>query len=164
MIQPEPLTRHEPLVWSPGLGTDVWEMFIACATGNLDKVRQLLEKDPALIRSQYEYRTPLSFAVRENQLHVAELLLDRGAASVGLGDPLEMAHDRGYVEMERLLERKFSEVHSASSAGDPVAEAIREYDAGKVRALLDAAPELVHAGDHWANQPIHWATMTRQLE
>jgi ankyrin repeat protein len=29
---------------------------------------------------------------------------------------------------------------------------------------LNAAPELLHAGDERSNQPIHWAVMTRQLE
>ncbi|MGQ0642960.1 MAG: sigma-70 family RNA polymerase sigma factor [Gemmatimonadaceae bacterium] len=110
MIQPEALKQKKPWPWSPGIGADVWEMFVACMTGDLDAVKRLLEKDPSLVRSHYEYRTPLSFAVRENQLAVAEFLLDRGAATVGLGDPIEMALDRGYAEMERLLASKFRRV------------------------------------------------------
>ncbi|MDQ3696738.1 MAG: ankyrin repeat domain-containing protein [Gemmatimonadota bacterium] len=164
MIQPEALKQRKPWLWSPGIGTDVWEMFVACMTGDLDTVKRLVEKDPSLIRSHYEYRTPLSFAVRKNQLAVAEFLLDRGAASVGLGDPLEMARDRGHVEMERLLARKFAELHGASAEGDLVAAAIREYNPKGVRELIGASPGLVHAGDHSSNQPIHWATMTRQID
>ena len=148
MIQPDALKQNTPWLWSPGAGTDVWQMFMACRAGDLGAVQRLVAKDPSLIRSHYEYRTPLSFAVRENQLAVAEYLLDRGAATVGLGNPLEMARDRGYVEMEHLLARKLEELHGASGAGDPVAAAIREYDPGKVRELLDASPGLVHAGDH----------------
>ena len=30
--------------------------------------------------------------------------------------------------------------------------------------LLDASPQLMHAGDERSNQPIHWAVMTRQIE
>jgi ankyrin repeat protein len=33
-----------------------------------------------------------------------------------------------------------------------------------MRALLDTQPELVGKGDQRSNQPIHWATMTRQLD
>src|SRR5262245_14709910 len=33
-----------------------------------------------------------------------------------------------------------------------------------MRSLLDATPELIHAGDKRSNQPIHWAVMTRQLD
>src|SRR5688572_17448326 len=162
--QPEALKKSEPWLWSPGAGTDVWEMFMACMNGDLATVKRLIAKDPSLVRSHYEYRTPLSFAVRENQLAVAEYLLDLGAASVGLGDPIEMARERGYTEMEQLLARKFSELYDASSEGEPVALAIREYDLNRVRELLDASPHLVNAGDRGSNQPIHWATMTRQPE
>src|SRR5262245_35981548 len=33
-----------------------------------------------------------------------------------------------------------------------------------MRGLLKASPELLHAGDRRSNQPIHWATMTRQID
>src|SRR6185436_4484911 len=147
LIRPEPLAKDEPWPWSPGKGTDVWELFLACASGDLAGVQRLVARDPSLVRAHYEYRTPLSFAVRENQLAVAEFLLDRDAARVGLGNQLEMARDRGHVEMERLLERRLAERYGASQSGEPVAAAIRERDLAKVRALLDASPELVHAGD-----------------
>jgi len=164
MIQPDALKQQRPWEWSPGIGTDVWTMFCASMVGDIETVRALLEKDPSLVRSHYEYRTPLSFAVRENQLAVAELLLDRGAASVGLGEPLEMARDREYVEMVALLERKLSALHNGSEAGEVIAERIRARDAEGVRRLLDERPELLHIGDLRTSQPIHWAAMTRQLE
>ena len=135
MIQPEALKQQRPWEWSPGIGTDVWAMFCACMVGDIETVKALLEKDPSLLRSHYEYRTPLSFAVRENQIAVAELLLDRGAASVGLGDLLEMARDREYVDMVALLERKLSGLHNGSEAGEAVAERIRERDAEGMRRL-----------------------------
>jgi len=164
MIQPEALKQQRPWEWSPGIGTDVWALFCACMVGDIETVKALLEKDPSLVRSHYEYRTPLSFAVRENQLAVAELLLDRGAGGVSLGDPLEMARDRGYTEMVALLERKMSALHGASEAGEAIAERIRARDLAGMRRLLDESPELVHAGDRRTSQPIHWATMTRQPE
>jgi len=54
---------------------------------------QTLWFDPSLARGHYEYRTPLSFAVRENQLDVAALLLERGA------DPA-LKSDQGMTVME----------------------------------------------------------------
>src|SRR5690606_39936948 len=125
---------------------------------------QLVERDPSLVRAHYEYRTPLSFAVRENHLHVAEYLIDHGALNVSLGDLREMARDRGHTEMLALLERRMAEQHGATGEGEPVAEAIRQRDLAEVRRLLDASPELLHAGDRTSNQPIHWAVMTRNLE
>ena len=148
LIQPDALKQNEPLKWSTGIGTDVWEMFCACIDGDLDTVKRLVDRDPSLVRAHYEYRTPLSFAVRENQVAIAAFLLDRGA------DPrnfLQIARDRGYAEMEKLL--------SASTDGESVAAAIRTRDLDRVRALLDAKPELVNSSDL-----IHWAVMTRQLD
>ncbi len=163
MIQPEALRQSKPWLWSPGIGLDVWEMFCACIVGDLDGVRRLVARDPSLVRAHYEYRTPLSFAVRENRIEVAEFLLDHSAGPPGLGNVLEMARDRGYTRMTALLEQKLADLHGASSAGEIVASAIRDRDLDRVRRILDEFPELLHAGDERSNQPIHWAVMTRQL-
>ena len=163
MIQPEALKQKKPWLWSPGIGTDVWAMFCACITGDLETVKELVEKDPSLVRAHYEYRTPLSFAVRENQVAVADFLLDHGAEPLALGDVLEMARDRGHAEMTQLLERKLANLHGASSEGESVAAAIRDRDLARVTRILDESPQLVRAGDARSNQPIHWAVMTRQI-
>jgi RNA polymerase sigma factor (sigma-70 family) len=162
MIQPEALKEKTPWPWSPGIGTEVWAMFCACITGDLDTVKQLVAKDSSLVRAHYEYRTPLSFAVRENQIAIAGFLLDHGAEPLALGDLLEMARDREYADMTRLLERKLAALHGASSEGEPVAAAIRARNLAEVRRILDESPQLVRAGDGRSNQPIHWAVMTRQ--
>lgn len=165
LFQPEPLKKNELLKWSPGVGTDVWAMFCACAAGETDKVKDLVGRDASLVRSHYSYRKPLYFAVRENRLEVAAFLLALDPDPFGLAvhDSLrEIARDRGYGEMERLLEARLAAVHGASPAGEMVAAAIRAYDVGRVRALLDATPDLLNAGDLRSCQPIHWATITRQ--
>jgi len=43
VIQPEALKKDEPLFWSPGKGTDVWAMFCAASTGDLETIKRLLE-------------------------------------------------------------------------------------------------------------------------
>ena len=68
MTRPAALAKDEPLLWSAGTGTDVWAMFSAAVAGDLDAIRRLLTKDPALVRAQYAYRTPLYFAVREDRV------------------------------------------------------------------------------------------------
>ena len=163
MIQPEVLKQKKPWLWSPGIGIDVWAMFCACITGDLETVKELVGKDPSLVRAHYEYRTPLSFAVRENQVAVADFLLDHGAEPLALGDVLEMARDRGYAEMTQLLEHKLANLHGASAEGEGVAAAIRDRDLPRVTRILDESPQLVRAGDGRSNQPIHWAVMTRQI-
>ncbi len=167
MIQPDELKKDEPLTWSTGRGTDVWDLFQACIKGDMPAAQRLLQKDPTLVRCQFSYRKPLYFSVRENQLGVTEFLLDRDPNPIGLAvndSLLEIARDRGYVAMEKLLTRKLASQHNISSQGEAVAEAIRTHDMAKMRRLLDAAPELLHVGDLRSNQPIHWAVMTRQIE
>ncbi|MBL9173978.1 MAG: ankyrin repeat domain-containing protein [Verrucomicrobiales bacterium] len=167
MTQPEELKHDRPLKWSAGTGTDVWALFCACIAGDLEAVKRLLAKDPSLARSHYSYRKPLYFAVRENRLAVVALLLEHDPDPFGLAvndSLIEITRDRGYAEMERLLEAKFAERFGASLRGEPVAAAIREHDLTMLRALLDASPELLNAGDARSNQPIHWAVMTRQVD
>lgn len=126
-----------------------------------------MSNDPSLGRAHYSYRTPLYFAVRENQVEVAEYLLDHGADPLGLAvnDSLvDICRDRGYDEMQSLLESKLTRLHGASPRGNAVAAAIRDRDLAKVRSLLDAEPELLQEGDERSHQPIHWAVMTRQIE
>lgn len=167
MTQPEELKSERPLKWSAGHGTDVWELLCACVAGQLETVRRLLVKNPSLARSHYRYRKPLYFAVRENRLEIAALLLEYDPDPFGLAvndSLIEITRDRGYPEMEQLLEAKFAERFGASPRGEPVAAAIREHDLAKLRGLLDASSDRLQAGDARSNKPIHWAVMTRQLE
>src|SRR5947209_2524661 len=167
MIRPEALKKNEPLVWASDTGTDGWDLFCACIAGESDSVKRRLPHDQALVRTHHSYRTPLYFAVRERQVEVAAYLLDHGADPFGLAvndSLLQITRDRGYPVMEKLLQSKYLSLHDASPRGEPVAAALRQRDLAKVKALLDAAPDLRDAGDERGNQPIHWATMTRQRD
>jgi ankyrin repeat protein len=167
MLQPAALKSNQKLLWSPGRGTDVWALMRACASGDLEVVQALLAKDPSLARSHYDYRKPLYFAVRENRIDVVRFLLEHDHNPLDLwvdDDPLEIARDRGYTEMEQLLMHTLDTKFNASRKGEPVALALRDHHVDRMRELLDAYPELVARGDSRSNQPIHWATMTRQLD
>lgn len=167
MIRPDALCRDEPLFWSAGKGTDVWAMFQASARGEAETVHRLLANDPALVRAHYEYRTPLAFAVRENRVEVARLLLSLGADAINSGTPdtlLQIARDRGYADMESLLAGALTRKSGTAPAGEPIAAAIRGRDRAAVRRLLDENPDQVRAIDESGNEPLHWAVMTRQID
>lgn len=168
MIRPEELKKDQPLVWSTGTGSDVWGIFQAAIAGDVPSLERLLDKDPSLVRGQFAYLPPLYFAVRENQVQAAAFLLQRGANPMpftGGHDSLTgMARERGYAEMETLLRDTLARVHGVLPQAGAVAASIRERDLATVRSLLDASPELLHAGDERSNQPIHWAVMTRQID
>ena len=167
MRQPAALKSEQKLLWSPGRGTDLWKLFQACIAGDLEAVQALIAKDPSLARAHYDYRKPLYFAVRENRLAVVRFLLEHDHNPIDLwvdDDPLEIARDRGYTDMERMLAHTLETKFNASPKGEPVALALRDHDLKRMRELLDAQPELLGKGDQRSNQPIHWATMTRQLD
>jgi ankyrin repeat protein len=167
MLQPAELKSDRTLMWSPGRGIDVWALIQACASGDLETVRALIARDPSLARSHYDYRKPLYFAVRENRIDVVRFLLEHDCNPLDLwmdDDPIEIARDRGYTAMEQLLTHTLDTRFNASPQGEPVALALREHDLKQTRELLDAQPALVGKGDKRSNQPIHWATMTRQLD
>lgn len=164
MTQPEALAKDEPLRWSAGKGTDVWAMFQAARLGDLSVIRTLLQKDASLVNCHYDYRNPLYFAVRENQPEIAAYLLEQGASPLRSGTTdtlLQMARDRGYAEIQQLLENAIAG-KAEGPEGVIIAAAIRNRDHQQVHKLLDASPALIHACDENTNQPIHWAVMTRQ--
>ena len=106
MLQPADLKSDQKLLWSPGRGTDLWTLFQACIAGDVNAVRALIGNDPSLARAHFDYRKPLYFAVRENRIEVVRFLLDHDSNPIDLwvdDSPLEIARDRGYVEMERML-------------------------------------------------------------
>lgn len=163
--QPADLSTDNPLFWSVGAGTDVWAMFIASATGDIDALKTLLDKDPNLIRSHYDYRTSTLFAVQENQIEAVKFLLSRGANPISSGTNdtlLTIAKDRGFAETAQLLETAVAGANNATEGGEAIAEAIRSRDIEKVKTLLAKKPALFNAKDGNSNQPVHWATMTRQ--
>jgi ankyrin repeat protein len=137
MVQPEELKKNEPLLWSAGNGSQVWDLFCACAEGDLATVERLVDKTPALVRSHYEYRTPLYFAVRENRIAVARFLLDRGANPFYNGDDLvEMARIRGLADIEALLESKRPPSTTVSPV-QIVAQTLRSGDLTAIRNLME---------------------------
>ena len=167
MLQPAALKSDQKLMWSQGRGTDLWALIQACTSGDLEAVRALIAKDPSLARAHHDYRKPLYFAVRENRLDVVRFLLEHDRNPLDLwvdDDPLEIARDRGYTAMEQLLSHTLETKFNASPKGEPVALALRNHDVKQMRELLDTQPELIGKGDKGSNQPIHWATMTRQLD
>ena len=165
MLQPESLKSEAYQPWSRGRGVDVWAMLCAAITGDLETTRSLVARDASLVTCEYEYFTPLRFAVRENQRAVVNFLLEKGAnPAQEIGDSLlTIARDRGYTELGAFLESIFRERYHVTPGGAEIAAAIKTADVARVRALLERDPKLIDRADERGNQPIHWAVMTRQI-
>jgi ankyrin repeat protein len=165
MVQPGSLKSEDYQPWSRGRGIDVWAMICASIAGDMETIKTLVARDHGLINCGYEYFTPIRFAVRENQRQVVDFLLKEGVNPVyEAGDSLvTMAHDRGYGQLADYLESILKDRYHIVPEGRDIAAAIRAFNPGRVKELIEKQPALVHAADERGNQPIHWAVLTRQL-
>ncbi|MEQ8188676.1 MAG: ankyrin repeat domain-containing protein [Candidatus Eremiobacterota bacterium] len=101
------------------------EIFHAIATGDIVKIRELLDKDPNMLNTVKSSLTPLLCAVRLERKDIVELLISRGADihteySNGY-TPLEYSFKYGYNEIFDLLIKKEAEeftLHYAAYTGN----------------------------------------------
>lgn len=165
--QPDCLKTDQHVPWAWGIGSDVWSTFEAAIAGDVHRLQQLIAKEPNLVRCEYAYRTPLHFAVRENQVEAARLLLNHGAIVTYTGDRgthhgnITMAHDRGHQQMLELLTSHQRDNFGISDEGDHIAAAFQARDIPLCEELI--RQHGVHVADARGNQPLHWAVMTRQI-
>jgi len=113
MIQPKELRLHLPMEVGNGVistTTKVWETLLASHHGDTDKVKRLADECPELLYAQYNYASPVHFAVREGHLALVKYLLAHGAHDPGyrfypFQESLQtVAIDRGYTEIANLLD------------------------------------------------------------
>jgi ankyrin repeat protein len=141
-------------------------MICASLSGDIETIKTLVARDPNLINCEYEYFTPIRFAVRENQRQVVDFLLERGVnPAYESGDSLAIiAKDRGYNELTAYLGSILKDRYHIIPEGKNIATAIKAFDIRRIHELIEKHPELIHAADERGNQPIHWAVLTRQLD
>lgn len=180
MHQPTSLKTNDYLPWSRGRGNDVWQVLKACCDGDLQTLTALLDRETTLVDCEVTYYRPLHFAVRENHFDIVKLLIDRGAHLLcsGLGyqpawrpkNPknhqwiFTMAKERGYHEVNELLETTARERYEMRPEGEIIADAIRSRDTAKAISLLDEHPDWLEAADGFGTRPLHWAALTRQTD
>ena len=127
MIQPIELKLELPMKVGNGTistTTKVWEILQASYEGDLLKVKSLVDECRDLIYSQYNYAPPIHFAVREGHVELVKYLLENGAHDPNykfypFQERLQtVANDRGYFEIEQLLNEYANDTGKQKYKGD----------------------------------------------
>jgi len=127
MIQPFEMKETRPMELHDGVvstTTDVWNMLAASRDGDLGRVQELAQRCPALLTCQYDYTTPLHFAVCNGHLALVSYLVEQGALDpTYLTHPFRdslvtMAEDRGYDEIAQFLKRSLDDPKLTRAWGD----------------------------------------------
>jgi ankyrin repeat protein len=151
-------------------GYDAWALFEAGALGDVARAKELLAKDPRLVNAQYWYQFPIHLAVFAGNAEVVRLLLEKGA------DPgesiytynswdklLRCAQERGYRQIESLLERAMQRRFNYTSEFEVLKEAIIARDSRQISSVMRRRSKLASAADALGNNALHWSVITRQL-
>ena len=108
------------------------QLYNACANGQVDAARRLLDRGAEVDRATKKGATPLHIACQNGHLDAVRLLLEKGAevdrAMENGATPLYIACLKGHVDAARLLLDKGAEVDRAD----------------KFRALIERAARGVH--------------------
>jgi ankyrin repeat protein len=145
-------------------GADIWATLTAAEAGDTQTLRSLLQRDPGLNRAEYFYTHPIHFAVRSGHVEAVHLLLDAGVDpewnSFHNGSLIEMARDRGYETIARILEQARDRRGRIAPGPDhPIHQAAKLDDVQRIRELLYVDASLVDRGDKLGGTPLHRAVM-----
>jgi ankyrin repeat protein len=164
MIQPAEMNETFPMELHGGnmsTTTDVWAMLAAAYKGNLKRIKELAENCPALLTCQYDYTTPLHFAVLEGHFEIVRYLVECKALDpTYLTHPFRdslvtMAEDRGQMEMAHFLKTSLEDPKLTHEWGDTgkiiygreeiqrrFQDLVDKNDHAGVEALLKEQPDL----------------------
>jgi len=120
------MTGLRPMALHEGISTtsQVWNILMASREGDLERVKRLGNVCPALLACQYDYTSPLHFAVREGHTALVRFLIDE----VGIDpccrnhpylEPLPtLAADRGYADIVNILKQGMADPTSVRTRKD----------------------------------------------
>jgi ankyrin repeat protein len=173
MIRPAALEGSRPFTLPDGAVVttdDVWRMFLAARAGDMEDVRSLVRRAPALVLVEYNYTPPLHFAVREGHRELTEFLIARGAdyaayKTYPFGDSLlTMAEDREHADVAAFLRERLSRRFRLGAGTSDIIDAAKAGDIERVRRELERDPRLGQAANELGDTPLHQSAHNGHLE
>jgi uncharacterized protein len=161
-------SRHKEIaeLLATGIETNIFE---ATALGRIDRVRELLKKDPALVKAF----SPEGFTALHGNLNhadVVEVLLDNGADINAVSKnnftatPLQSALAMGWTDAARVLIARNANVNCRGDEGfTPLHEAAGNGQIEMAKLLLDHGADLNAKEDH-GKTPLTIALEYKQTE
>ena len=145
---------------------DIWDILIASRSGDVQRVRELLAKDPTLVDADYWYTPPIQFAVREGRMDVVKVLVEAGADTShrsldGRETLMDFATDRGHSDVVEYLKNVNPRMFSNDQ---PIHKAIKLKDLAKTREILQADNNSANAPGALGRTPLHYAVETEELD
>ncbi|MEE8587571.1 MAG: ankyrin repeat domain-containing protein, partial [Acidobacteriota bacterium] len=135
------------------------EFFAAAHAGEVEQVRQMLQRDPSLNQAEdadcFQYRA-LNIAVWRNNRPLVDVVLDSGvdidafdSFESGPWNALQHALNHHHLEMAEYLVERGAAIDVHSAAGLP--------RMGRLAQLLEADPSLIQARGGDGKMPLHFA-------
>lgn len=145
---------------------DIWDILIASRSGNVQRVRELLAKDPTLVDADYWYTPPIQFAVREGHIDVVKALVEAGADTShrsldGRETLMDFATDRGHSRVVEYLNNVNPRMFSQDQT---IHQAVKLKDLGWTQELLQSDRSAANAPGALGRTPLHYAVETEELE
>ncbi len=170
VAKPRSLNTSKFFPFENGKGHEIWDTINAAITGDVERIRALVDKSPSLVNCYYDYQTPLHLAVVNGHTDVAEYLLRHGA-NVAVGNYLfhdslvTSARDRQNRQLEELLIAAMRKRFPHYAPGPH--EILSDVASGKqtaVRSKLSKSPEQVNVCAEDGNTPLHLAAKALNLD
>jgi len=147
----------------------VWSMYLAAHAGDLDQVKALVARHPALVRHEYNYTPPLHFAVREGHTRLVRFLAERGGIdpsyrSYPFQDTLlTIAEDRGHSAVAAVLREQLARRFAVTDGMAAILEAARKGDLAGVEQEIGRDPSLARGSNDIGMTPLHAAANNGHL-
>jgi len=156
------------------------ELEEAIKKGDINKIRELIEKDPEIVNGiinypcEYYSFTPLHITIKNNNKEIAELLIKYGADVNGKNNsyqsPLHFAAQYNRKEIAELLMKNGADVNARGDISQTPLHTAALYNSKDVAEVLIANKAALNGGDYFCgchrsgNTPLHYAVWKNSKE